>query len=465
MRITLNQSTKSENEDVFSQQKHSFDSEDDHSNMSQINTLPCTPDIQVNHMLRHLPLISIQSKPIKKEKVFFQKISDSNTTRGVLSLKQNSHKTYSNSNSNASNLQCRKVVSMKMSKVESLRDLNATYGGQFNMQTSRKYLKGSSMYTDLSKTLKRCELVQRKLAPQDHEFIQAKFPSFVEQLDRGNFTQNSNSVMLNQQNGFFDRCTLVNNKELSNPVINKIQNFMSKKEKRNSLAGRNNQNKQPIDQANNASRISFLSIRNLWTNPQAQSLILGRERPENVNQQAPQMQNEQNIDNRISNYPVSLLSTSHSGNDATFERQIQDIIVPSSNQQNAQEIQSINGARPTERQNINGFSQLQQHPQLQGEIQQQASTGNASELSSSFTHSATSNTTILLNQSFISANQLQIQQQNLIRGEISNVCQNQSGQNLNQTDLNMSGIPTNSLFYPDAAQNSGVFSPLSGPHV
>jgi hypothetical protein len=43
-----------------------------------------------------------------------------------------------------------------------------------------------------------------------------------------------------------------------NPVVNKIQTFMSLKEKKNSGAN-----------GGNNAKLSFLSVRNLWTNPNA----------------------------------------------------------------------------------------------------------------------------------------------------------------------------------------------------
>ena len=47
-----------------------------------------------------------------------------------------------------------------------------------------------------------------------------------------------------------------------NPVISKIEAFMSQKDRRNSVQGKAMEG-----------RLSFLSIRNLWTNPRAANLL------------------------------------------------------------------------------------------------------------------------------------------------------------------------------------------------
>lgn len=50
-------------------------------------------------------------------------------------------------------------MTMKVPREQTLRDMNASYGGSFNMQVTRKYLKGSKLYSDLQSTLKHSELV------------------------------------------------------------------------------------------------------------------------------------------------------------------------------------------------------------------------------------------------------------------------------------------------------------------
>ena len=57
--------------------------------------------------------------------------------------------------------------------------------------------------------------------------------------------------MINERESF-TKTTDISNPEF-NPVINKISSFMAKKEKKNSDENKNTQ-----------SRLSFLSIRNLW---------------------------------------------------------------------------------------------------------------------------------------------------------------------------------------------------------
>lgn len=102
--------------------------------------------------------------------------------------------------------------------------------------------------------------------------------SFEDQLQRS--CANSSGVhVINQQTTFFKSNDITN--PYFNPVIHKIEHYMTKKEKKNSEQGSGGQ-----------PRLSFLSLRNLWTNPAAASVLDRSNTPAQTQNQTPQVREE-----------------------------------------------------------------------------------------------------------------------------------------------------------------------------
>lgn len=96
--------------------------------------------------------------------------------------------------------------------------------------------------------------MRRRFGLDEPEFKNASFPN---QLAKTNPGSSSNKVVISQPSGFI-KPNDVSNKGF-NPVIHKIRTFMVRKEEiRNS--GKS---------TGGALKVSFLNVRNLWTNPTA----------------------------------------------------------------------------------------------------------------------------------------------------------------------------------------------------
>ncbi|CDW72848.1 UNKNOWN [Stylonychia lemnae] len=169
----------------------------------------------------------------------------------------------------------RKLLLISSQKYLTLNSDDNGVGCELNTDFRRSYLKGSRAEFEVKSLLKKCSALQKRISPIDSDLGDSKI-SFDEQLQKKNITNPTNVTIITQPYSFY-KTNDISSKEF-NPVINRIQTFMAKKEKRNG-------GKSGINTQSDRQNISFLSIRNLWQNPSAASSMLQRARSENVNSQ------------------------------------------------------------------------------------------------------------------------------------------------------------------------------------
>lgn len=164
--------------------------------------------------------------------------------------------------------------------------MNASQGGYFNFRSNKKYFRGgrSQMQKKIQQTLSRCAQRSQRFNPTlpTHQLSfalarsRSTFKSLFEQrLEMDCLARDTQAVVMGEREDFStatqrSSCTIINNAIDSNPVINKIQGFMLKKEQRQMQLAQ----AQGVEPKRESSRISFLQIRNLWTNPASQELML-----------------------------------------------------------------------------------------------------------------------------------------------------------------------------------------------
>lgn len=161
--------------------------------------------------------------------------------------------------------------------------MNASQGGYFNFRSNKKYFRGgrSLMQKKIQQTLSRCAQRSQHFNPTlpTHQLSfalargRSTFKSLFEQrLEMDCLSRDTQSVVMGEREDFSTQrsCTIINNAIDANPVINKIQGFMLKKEQRQMQLA----SAQGVEPKRESSRISFLQIRNLWTNPTSHELML-----------------------------------------------------------------------------------------------------------------------------------------------------------------------------------------------